>query len=117
MATGRGGKRPGAGRPKGSRNRLTEQRKATLREMAMEHVPVAIAALAEVAQTGTDAARVAAANSLLDRAFGKALQAVELSGPDSGPVITLDAGSMSTDALRELVIAMARDENDTADGG
>ncbi len=114
MATGRGGKRPGAGRPKGSRNKLTTERKATVREMAMEHVPAAMKALAEVAAKGSDAARVTAANSILDRAFGKAAQSVELSGPGGGPVMTLDPSRMSTAALHELLGAMC-DEAPDAD--
>lgn len=113
MATGRGGKRPGAGRPKGSRNQLTTERKATLREMAMDHVPAALLALVEVAEKGSDAARVSAANSILDRAFGKAPQAVELSGPGGGPVQTIDPSRMSSAALRELLGAMADETPDT----
>ena len=112
MATGRGGKRPGAGRPKGSRNKLTTERKATLRELVDDHVEGAVAALVQVYQTGSDAAKVAAATAILDRRFGKPSQAVELSGPGGGPVLTLDPSRMSTAALHELLGAMCDEATD-----
>ena len=55
------------------KNKLTVKKKATLSELAGAYTEQALATLAEVMldqeQTGT--ARVAAANSLLDRAHGK----------------------------------------------
>ena len=78
MATnGHGGKRPGAGRPKGSRNRATLAREAGLGgavEAARAHVECAFATLAEVMadDTAPAAARVKAAGMLLDRAYGRA---------------------------------------------
>lgn len=67
-----GGKRPGAGRPKGVQNKATAEQKATLSELARTHADVALAALVDVASGGqSDAARVAAACALLDRAFGR----------------------------------------------
>jgi hypothetical protein len=71
----RGGARPGAGRRKGAINRATEEQKATIEELARSHAPEAIETLATVMKEGqTDAARVAAANSILDRGYGKARQ-------------------------------------------
>lgn len=67
----RGGARPGAGRPKGVPNKVT----AHVRDIAQQYTDVAIKALVEIVQTGeSDAARVAAANALLDRGFGKPSQ-------------------------------------------
>lgn len=77
MANGRGGARSGAGRPRGARNKLTKAKKQTLTEMAGQYTESALATLAGIMQD-TDApaaARVTAANSLLDRAHGKPLQA------------------------------------------
>lgn len=47
---------------------------------ALEHVDEAVGVLVEVMRSGgSDAARVKAANSLLDRAWGKPSQAVSIS--------------------------------------
>jgi len=71
----RGGKREGAGRPKGAVNKAT----ADIREAAQQYSDEALAVLAEVMKTGDSAAsRVAAANSILDRAHGKPRQSVEV---------------------------------------
>ena len=68
-----GGKRAGAGRPKGSPNKAT----ASIREAAQQYTDQALGVLAEVMTSGDSAAaRVAAANSLLDRAYGRPAQSV-----------------------------------------
>lgn len=68
----RGGKRPGAGRPNGAQNKSNQAQTATLSEMAREYAPEALAMLAEVMRYGvSDTARVAAANAILDRGFGR----------------------------------------------
>lgn len=83
---GHGGARTGAGRPKGSRDAATKEQQATIGELARALAPAALKALREVAEAGSDSARVAAANSILDRAYGKPVQAVEHSGPEGGHV-------------------------------
>lgn len=78
-----GGKRPGAGRPKGSPNKAT----ASIRDAAREYTQEALAALVGVLRNDSEpaAARVSAANSILDRGYGKA--STVLSGDeDGGPV-------------------------------
>lgn len=71
----RGGKRDGAGRPKGAVNKAT----ADIREAAQEYSAQALQVLVQVATQGeSEAAKVAAANSILDRAHGKPKQAVDL---------------------------------------
>ena len=71
----RGGKRTGAGRPSGRRNKATVEQKLTLEELARTHTDAALAVLVEVAQDGqSEAARVSAANSILDRGYGKPRQ-------------------------------------------
>lgn len=66
-----GGKRPGAGRPKGAANKTT----ADVKALAQVHGPAAIERLAHLMKNaGSEAAQVAAANSLLERAYGKAAQ-------------------------------------------
>lgn len=71
----RGGARPGAGRPKGAINKAT----ADIREAAQQYTDQALGVLVQIATAGeSEAARVAAANSILDRAHGKPRQAVEV---------------------------------------
>ena len=49
-------------------------------DRARQYGPACVDALADVAANGTDAARVSAAGTLLDRGFGKVKQGVEFSG-------------------------------------
>ena len=68
----RGGYREGAGRPLGSSNKCATEQSQRLSELAKTYTEEALLTLADVARNGrTDAARVSAANSLLDRAYGK----------------------------------------------
>lgn len=61
--------------------------KHSIEGLAAEHAPAALQALVYVATNGqTEAARVAAANSILDRAFGKARQSVAHENPDGTPL-------------------------------
>lgn len=83
----RGGKRPGAGRPRGASHRASEAEKAGLEERARAHTKTALDTLVEVAQTGeSDAARVSAATALLDRGYGRPRQQLEHAGKDGGPL-------------------------------
>ena len=67
-----GGFRKGAGRPSGSTSRSTAEQSKSLSELAKTYTEEALATLVDVARNGrTDAARVSAANALLDRAYGK----------------------------------------------
>lgn len=78
----RGGKRDGAGRPKGAVNETTK----TIRDKAREHTDAALAVLVEIATSGeSDAARVSAANALLDRGYGKPSN-VLTGDEDGGPI-------------------------------
>ena len=64
------------GRPKGALNKATQ----AVKEIAGEYGAEAISMLAEIMRSPEHpaAARVSAANGLLDRAYGKPTQAVEL---------------------------------------
>ena len=69
--TAHGGARKSAGRKPGA----TSLAKRALAEMAKDHVEMALNVLLEVATAGqSEAARVSAANSLLDRAYGRPIQ-------------------------------------------
>lgn len=84
-------KTPGSGRKKGTPNKAT----AEIRELAREHGPAAIQALAQLLMSAdSDTARIAAAKELLDRGYGKATATQEISGPGGtplqGPVLVME---------------------------
>jgi hypothetical protein len=84
-----GGARPGAGRPKGSKDKATIEQRGTLAELARQHTDDALRTLVDVCLNGDSAsARVTAATAILDRGYGKPAQMVttEISGPDGGLV-------------------------------
>ena len=67
-----GGFREGAGRPSGSTNKSSPKQSQRLSELAKVYTEEALQTLVDVSRNGrTDAARVSAANALLDRAYGK----------------------------------------------
>jgi hypothetical protein len=65
----------GKGRPKGSLNKAT----ADIKAAAQVYTEDALATLAQIMKAGeSEAARVAAANSILDRGFGKPRQSMDV---------------------------------------
>ena len=84
----RGGFREGAGRPSGSTNRSSPEQTKRLLELAKTYTDEALQTLVDVARNGrTDAARVSAANALLDRAYGKPAVKQEQEIVDLPPVV------------------------------
>ena len=82
----RGGRRAGAGRPAGSQNKDTAASRAALADLCAGHVETALATLAEISARGqSEAARVSAATAILDRAYGRPAQAVEMAVNDTTP--------------------------------
>jgi hypothetical protein len=81
---GRGGARKGAGRKAG----VVSQAKRTFAEAARENADAAMTVLLSVARNpkAPAAARVSAANAIIDRAYGKPLSAVEVTGKDGGAI-------------------------------
>jgi hypothetical protein len=81
---GRGGARKGAGRKPG----VVSEAKRTFAEAARDNADEAMKILLTVARdkTAAPAARVSAANSIIDRAYGKPLSAVEVTGKDGGAI-------------------------------
>ena len=60
---------------------------AEIRELAREQTEAAIQAFVDIMQRGkSESARVAAAQALLDRGWGKPTQALEHSGPGGAPL-------------------------------
>lgn len=82
----RGGKREGAGRPAGARTKAT----ADVKEAAQVYTDEAIRTLAEIMRSSEHpaAARVSAANVLLDRGHGKPKQSVDVDAKVEADVIT-----------------------------
>ena len=73
----------------GSKTRARKVEIVSLADKAKVHADVALATLVTICESGaTDSARVAAANALLDRGYGKPTQGVEMSG-DVGLGVTL----------------------------
>ena len=85
---GKGGRQPGAGRPKGSLNRAKKEHVETLSDLARRHTADALQVLIEIAKHGeSEAARVSAACAILDRGYGKPSQSHEHAGPGGeGPI-------------------------------
>lgn len=76
----RGGKREGAGRPPGARNKVT----AEIKEIAQQYGQEAIESLVKImrADDMPPQARVGAIKEILDRGYGKSLQQTDLTNSD-----------------------------------
>jgi hypothetical protein len=86
MPKGHGGARPHAGRKKGSKNKSTIAQGLSLSALAQNYAPEAIEELVRIMQhSDSDAARMSAANSLLDRGFGKPAQSIDLGNKEERP--------------------------------
>ena len=73
----------GQGRPKGARNKATQE----LQDLAKQHTVAAVKELARLSKEAkSETARVAAINSLLDRGYGKPAQQVTLAGDKENPL-------------------------------
>lgn len=105
--SGRGGKRPNAGRKPGSANKITVLIKASLAETAKAYTADAIGVLVEIMVNPMHpaAARATCANSLLDRGWGKPAQSLEVSGKDGGPVLVKEDIS-PLEAARRIAFAI-----------
>jgi hypothetical protein len=103
------------GRQKGTPNKITAEKRATLAELAQQHTGTAISALVEVARTGSDAARVAAAVALLDRAYGKPVQMIEGPGPEGEHLhkVKADADDFAS-AIRRLAAGATGEDGDAS---
>src|SRR5262245_38858997 len=94
-------KPPGSGRKKGSKNKLGRD----VRELAQMHTPVAISVLFDVMSDNQapPAARVMAANAVLNRGHGKATQAI--TAPEAPVQVNLDIVRQQIAAKLERIVA------------
>ena len=84
-----------------------------MEELAREHTDTALSVLVQVAQASeSDAARVSAANAILDRGYGKPKQAMEHTGKDGGPIETADMSDR--DMAKAIAFTLARGAQPTA---
>ena len=82
IKSGLGGRRPGAGRKPGVRNKVTRE----IKDIAQSYGPKAITLLWGLAEGAeSDAAKVAAIKEILDRGYGKASQLI--AGDPAAPII------------------------------
>lgn len=99
----RGGHRQGAGRKAGSTNRASSNQKLNISHLARQQTDVAIKTLTDICKGGkTEAARVSAANSLLDRGYGKATQPHEHGGKGGGAIPLMDLTNATEEQLGAL---------------
>jgi hypothetical protein len=74
----KGGKRESAGRPKGSRNKLTATANATLTELAQAYTDEMLRILVDLARNAeSEGVRATCAFGLLDRGHGKPKEHIE----------------------------------------
>lgn len=94
-----GGYREGAGRPRGAKNKATLE----LKGLAQQHTEDALKTLVEImlSAESSDKARVAAANAILDRGFGKPHQSIDAE-------ITGTIADITDDELDKRIIEIAR---------
>jgi hypothetical protein len=96
------------GRPKGL---------SDVRQLARKHTAAAIKKLSEILVTGqSEQAQIMAANSLLDRGWGKPTQPI--SGDDEMPPMKIDARAVLSDAIARIADAGEKGGgNSEPDGG
>jgi hypothetical protein len=88
----RGGRRPGAGRPRGVANKLT----ADIKALAADYGEGSLQTLAWIKDHGkSEQARVAAAKELLDRAYGRPRQELDVTR-NEGLTVILERGCTHT---------------------
>jgi hypothetical protein len=96
-----------SGNPGGRPKALIE-----VQALAREHTSKAIARLVKIVEddTAPHAAAVAAANSLLDRGWGKPPQALHHTGEDGGPVQVQHSVDAFMEKIRQLKARMEETE-------
>ncbi len=85
---------------------MSKMTQADVKRIAGEFTELALKTLADICMDyeAPAAARATAAVALLDRAHGKSVQAMEVSGPEGKPILVagLDIGSMPVERLEAI---------------
>jgi hypothetical protein len=101
-----GGKRPGAGRPKGSTNKGAPEQRRTFTELALDYTVEALETLVTIMRYGeSESARVSACSHILDRALGKAPQHVDVLGIKHTEIVYRSADEVRRGLLAQGVPA------------
>ena len=98
----KGGKRPGAGRPPGRPNRASPDQLEQLAALARSHTETAIQTLVDIMknEASSDAGRVSAVNSILDRGYGKAPVTVDNTSSDGTFGVQAESVIAAMEAIR-----------------
>jgi len=108
----RGGRRPGAGRPLGSPNKLTRP----LKELAALHSEDCIAVLVELRDHAeAEQVRLAAANALLDRGHGRPRQEIDVNDEGHVTIIVQRSTPRPVLEVRPALEPHATDEAETVE--
>lgn len=111
MARGNPNIKAGPGRPKGSKNKVSQEKRMTLAELARAHTGTALNALVDVAKNGTDSAKVAAASALLDRAYGRPVQSIEGAGENGEHLLQVGVNDDLRSALDSIANKLASSDS------
>lgn len=85
-----------------------------IRELALPHAALALSTLARICKKGdTDSSRVSAANSLLDRAYGKPTQSHRLGGMPGEPIRVVSTTMTPKEASDAYQATLSSGKNDT----
>lgn len=104
-----------AGRPPGRSNVATTAMRRTLGELAREHTGEAVETILTVMRSGeTDAIRLAAANIILDRGYGRPQAAVEVTSNTSN-LMTLDEAQSRTQRAVLAILEQRHGSRDAED--
>ncbi len=112
----KGGKRPGAGRPKGSKDKTPFD----IREAALKKAAKAFDIIETIASGGKilPSTRLLAANAILDRAYGKPLQSTQMlddAGKAIAPVFVQIVAATDDDVQRAIEAGNAPVGEETED--
>lgn len=120
----RGGKRAGAGRKPFSKDKAAAGEVQTLSAQAREHTNLALSTLVRIAKKSeSDAAAKAAADSILDRGYGRPMQSMEHTGAGGGPIKHDLSGlpdeqlSQLRDILGSLAVVGRGERGNSSEGG
>ena len=94
--------RPGHSGNPGGRPKMPEEFRQLARENSVPALQVVVNILKNPKSANKD--RLKAAEIILDRAWGKPVQGVEMSGPGGGPVEVKHFGQLDDDQLDQIIL-------------